>query len=131
MHLLSLAAATPLFLAPLAQSSDGFGWSMQRLDLEVHVLPDEKRLEVEGTLEARLEARSSSRGSNLLVNMLLNGDGDPVLRFREVTCHERPVPSFTAIEEEGVHGRAHRTVTWLARRARRPREPVGRTAPAP
>ncbi len=102
MHTPVLLAAVCALLAPASQSRDGYGWSMTRLDLDVQVLPDEKRFELDGTMRVRLDARSSSRGPDLLVNMHVNGDRDPVMRFTDVACEGADARVLSEVRSGGI-----------------------------
>ena len=59
-----LSANEPATVAP---NGDGSGWRLKQLDLDVHVLPDKERIEVEGRATLRLMA-DESFGPTLAMN---------------------------------------------------------------
>jgi len=71
---------------PAIGQSAGAGWTVTRIDLDVHVQPDEQRLEYEGRVHLRLDHTERSSGPTLYLNVRRNVEGDPVLRFTEVEC---------------------------------------------
>jgi len=77
--LAALVLAKAACLAPPASDDDGKGWKAVALDLVVTIVPEEKRLGLEGTLRLRLDELDSSLGPTLAVN-----SGTSVLRFLEV-----------------------------------------------
>ena len=68
------------------QSTNGAGWTMTRLDLDVRVLPAEERMEVEGTVRLRLDEYERSPGPTLYLNVKRTDAGEPVMRFTDVAC---------------------------------------------
>ena len=72
--------------APCAGQSPGAGWTVTRIDVDVHVGLDERRLEYEGVVRARLDHLEHSSGPTLHLNVRRTGAGDPALRFTGVEC---------------------------------------------
>ncbi len=88
--------------APADPNPDGSGWSMVWLDLDVWVLPEEERMELEGAVQLRLDQHDSSWGPNLLLNIDLTDSGDPVMAFEEVECPSSKVEIESALRSGSI-----------------------------
>lgn len=88
----------------MSQSTDGSGWTMTRLDLDVRVVPDEERMELDGTVSLRLDEHERSDGPTLYLNVRFTDQGDPVMRFTDVTCAHADVDVSQPVNR--VFGRA-------------------------
>ncbi len=88
--LLFVASSTPALLGVGAtsagQSTNGAGWTVTRIDLDVYVRPDEQRLQCDGAVHLRLDHLEHSNGPTLYLNFKLTDAGDPALGFTDVEC---------------------------------------------
>lgn len=89
MHRPVLAAVLTVVLAAPAHAdadpaSDGRGWTIRRLDVEVTIEPERERFTVKGEAELTLDALDASLGPTLYVNTRQTKDGTPAFTFTRV-----------------------------------------------
>ncbi len=97
-----LALLPPTVGAPPPPNQDGSGWTMVELDLEIWVLPHERRFEMDGSVRLRLDAHESSAGPNLLLNIGLTDSGEIPLAFHEVSCPEAEIGPIDKVRSESI-----------------------------